>query len=117
VNGRAMDPVALIGRVSRSCATKFLMTTSEALLLIDSLQTSLRDDLAQMETDFSSRKVMVLIHVLARNFDTCSELTHGLTHGRSFAAKGRPGLALSRLHSTLVNIQGPQYIRGDHRCL
>ena len=93
------------------------MRTSEALLLIDSLQTSLRDDLAQMETHFSSRKVMVLIHVLERNLDACSELRHGLTHGRSFAAKGRPGLALSRLYSTLMDIQGPQYVRADHRCV
>ena len=83
------------------------MKTSEALVLIDSLRTSVREDLARMETDFSARKVMVLIHVLERNFHACPELKHGLTHGRSFAARDRPALALSRLYSTLVNIGGP----------
>ncbi|WP_250523093.1 MULTISPECIES: hypothetical protein [unclassified Caballeronia] len=81
------------------------MKTSEALLLLDSLRTGYRDESAAMETDFSSRKVMMLLHVLERNFDASPELKHGLAFGRLFAAERRPGLALSRLHSTLLSIE------------
>jgi hypothetical protein len=83
----------------------FYMKIADALLIIDSLRTTVCDDPTGMEAGFSSRKVMVLVHVLERNFDASPELNHGLAHGRWFAAEHRPGLALSRLYSTLLNIK------------
>jgi hypothetical protein len=81
------------------------MNVPQAVSSVDSFIDRSNDDANQNELCYRVSEVLILAHVLERNLSGASELKHGLTFERSFAATNRPRLALSRRRCTLVNIQ------------